>query len=45
MKERLPFRRAIETSRSDEEANDGGGGPSTGEGIIRIGSEVETFGQ
>ena len=42
MQGRLPFRRVIGISRSEEDADDGGG-PSTGEGLAGIGSEVGTF--
>jgi len=41
---RLPFRRAIGTSRSEGEADSGGVEPSTREGIAGIGSEAGTFG-
>jgi len=41
----LPFRRAIGISRSEREADGGGGGPSIGEGLVGIGSDVGTFGR
>ena len=44
MQDRLPFQRAIGISRSEEDA-DGGGKPSTEEGLAETGSEVETFGR
>jgi len=44
MQDRLPFRRVMDISRLEEDA-DGGGGPSTGEGLAETGSEVETFGR
>jgi len=44
VQDRLSFRKAIGISRSEGEA-DGEGGPSTGEGLVRIGSEVGTFGR
>jgi len=39
----LPLRRVIGISRSEGEA-DGGGGPSTGERLVRIGSEAQPLG-
>ena len=45
MQDRLPFRRAIGISGSEGEADGGGGGPSTGEGLAGIGSEGGTFGR
>ena len=44
MQDCLPFRRAIEVSRSEGEADGGEGGPSTGEGLVRIGLKVRIFG-
>ena len=44
MQDRLPFRRVIGISRSEVEADAGGGGPSNREGLVRIGSEAGTFG-
>jgi len=37
----LPFQRAMRISRS--ERDDGGGGPSTGEGLVGTGLEAGTF--
>ena len=45
MQDRLPFRRAIGTSRSEGKADDVAVGPSIGEGIARTGSEAGIFGQ
>jgi len=45
VQDRLPVRRAIEISRSEREADGGGDGPSTGEGLAGIGSEEGTFGR
>jgi len=44
MQDRLPFRRAIGISRSEGEA-DGGGGSSTGKELVGISSEAGTFGR
>ena len=45
MQDRLPFRRAIGISRSEGEADGGGGGPSIGERLAEISSEAGTFGR
>ena len=45
MQDRLPFRRAMRISRSEGDADGGGGGPSTGEGLAGTGSEAGTFGR
>ena len=45
MQDRLPFRKAIRISRSEGETDGGGGGPSTGEKLVGIGSEAGTFGR
>jgi len=36
MQDRLPFRKAMRISRSEGDADGGGGGPSTGEGITEL---------
>ena len=45
MQDRLLFRREMGISRSEEDVDGGGGGPSTGEGMAGTGSEAGTFGR
>jgi len=45
VQDRLPFRRAIGISKSEEKADYEGGGPFTGEELVRIGLEAGTFGR
>jgi len=40
----LIFQSAMRISRIEGDADGGGRGPSTGEGLAETGSEVETFG-
>jgi len=45
VQDRLPFQRAIGISKSEGKADGEGGGPSTGEELVRIGLEAGTFGR
>ena len=44
MQDRLPFRKAMRISRSEGDADGGGGGPSTGEGIAELVRRQEPLG-
>ena len=45
MQDHLPFRRTMRISRSEEDADSGGRGLSTDDGLAGTGSEAETFGR
>ena len=44
MQDRVPFRKAMRRARSEGDADGGGGGPSTREGIIVTGRRQEPLG-